>query len=87
MGTRQLQGDRNSFLRDRKTGNTYKVPYGWHGFSDLMLAESGSDNFPTVNFVGIRVLEGRDANGFMSLYHNRGSDVYCKMQSEWKKTT
>ena len=83
MGTRQLQGG-VTFLRDRKTGNTYNVPYGWHGFSDLML-QNLRDNFPTVNFVGIRVLEGRDANGFLGLYYNRGSNVFHKMQSEWKK--
>ena len=83
MGTRQLQGG-VTFLRDRKTGNTYNVPYGWHGFSDLML-QNLRDNFPTVNFVGIRVLEGRDANGFLSLYHNRGSNGFHKLQSEWKK--
>ena len=83
MGTRQLQGG-VTFLRDRKTGNTYNVPYGWHGFSDLML-QNLRDNFPTVNFVGIRVLESRDANGFLSLYHNRGSNVFLKFQSEWKK--
>ena len=83
MGTRQLQGG-CTFLRDRKTGNTYNVPYGWHGFSDLML-QNLRDNFPTVNFVGIRVLEGRDANGFLGLYYDRGSNVFHKMQSEWKK--
>ena len=43
------------------------------------------DNFPSVNFVGIRVLEGRDANGFLGLYHNRGSNAFFKLQSEWKK--
>ena len=83
MGRRQLTGG-NTFLRDRKTGNTYQVPYGWHGFSDLML-QNLRDNFPSVNFVGIRVLEGRDANGFLSLYHNRGSNTFLRLQSEWKK--
>ena len=83
MGTRQLTGG-VTFLRDRKTGNTYNVPYGWHGFSDLML-QNLRDNFPTVNFVGIRVLEGNDANGFLSLYHNQGSNMFLKFQSEWKK--
>ena len=84
MGCRQLSGG-VSFLRDRKTGNTYQVPYGWHGFTDMML-KNLRDNFPSVNFVGIRVLESRDANHFMSLYHDRGSNVFHKMQSEWKKT-
>ena len=83
MGTRQLSGD-VTFLRDRKTGNTYQVPYGWHGFSDLML-QNLRDNFPSVNFMGIRVLEGRDANNFMRLYYDQNSDEFRKIQSEWKK--
>ena len=83
MGTRQLNGG-NTFLRDRKTGNTYQVPFGWHGFSDLML-QNLRDNFPTVNFVGIRVVESRDANGFFRLYHDQNSDAFRKLQNEWKK--
>ena len=83
MGTRQLQGG-CTFLRDRKTGNTYNVPYGWHGFSDLMI-QNLRDNFPTVNFVGIRVLESRDANGFLRLYHDQNSNAFRKLQNEWKK--
>lgn len=83
MGTRQLSGG-VTFLRDRKTGNTYNVPFGWHGFSDLML-QNLRDNFPTVNFVGIRVLESRDANGFFRLYHDQNSDAFRKLQNEWKK--
>jgi hypothetical protein len=82
MGVRQLSGG-VTFLRDRKTGNTYQVPYGWHGFSDLML-QNLRDNFPTVNFVGIRVLESRDANHFMKLYTVPGVDL-CKIQNDWKK--
>ena len=83
MGTRQLSGG-VTFLRDRKTGNTYNVPYGWHGFSDLML-QNLRDNFPTVNFVGIRVLDSRDANHFMKLYYDQNTDDYWKLHREWKK--
>ena len=83
MGTRQLSGG-VTFLRDRKTGNTYNVPYGWHGFSDLMLRNL-RDNFPTVNFVGIRVLDSRDANHFMKLYYDQNTDDYWKLHREWRK--
>jgi hypothetical protein len=83
MGTRQLTGG-STFLRDRKTGNTYQVPYGWHGFTDMML-ENLRDNFPTVNFVGIRVLDSRDANHFMKLYYDQNTDDYWKLHREWKK--
>ena len=83
MGRRQLHGG-STFLRDRKTGNTYQVPYGWHGFSDLML-QNLRDNFPTVNFVGIRVLESRDANSFIKLYYDQFTNEYQKVFSDWKK--
>ena len=43
------------------------------------------DNFPSVNFIGIRVLEGRDANNFIRLFHEHGSDEYFKITSEWRK--
>ena len=82
MGRRQLHG--GSFLRDRKTGNTYQIPYGWHGFSDLML-QNLRDNFPTVNFVGIRVLESRDANSFIKMYYDQFTDEYQKVYGDWKK--
>ena len=59
-------------------------PFGWHGFSDLML-QNLRDNFPTVNFVGIRVVESRDANGFFRLYHDQNSPAFRKLQNEWKK--
>ena len=83
MGVRQLPGG-ISFLRDRKTGNTYKVPYGWHGFTDLLLRNL-RDNFPSVNFIGIRVLEGRGVSDFMKLYYDVYSDELIKLQSDWKK--
>jgi hypothetical protein len=43
------------------------------------------DNFPNVNFVGIRVLAPRDANHFIKLYHSQNSEKYTKIHSEWRK--
>ena len=83
MGTRQLPGG-ITFLRDRKIGRTYQVPYGWHGFSDLLL-QNLRDNFPSVNFIGIRVLEGRDCNNFIKLYYDWSTKEYPKVLSDWKK--
>ena len=83
MGTRQLYGG-VSFLRDRKTGNTYQIPYGWNGFSDLMVRNL-RDNFPSVNFVGIRVLESRGTNDFIKLYYNYGDTDYDKIMFDWRK--
>tara|TARA_Y100000996_G_scaffold180133_1_gene140830 strand:- start:2892 stop:5036 length:2145 start_codon:yes stop_codon:yes gene_type:complete len=83
MGTRQLPGG-ITFLRDRKIGRTYQVPYGWHGFSDLLL-QNLRDNFPSVNFIGIRVLESRDCNNFIKLYYDWSTKEYPKVLSDWKK--
>tara|TARA_Y100000992_G_scaffold261891_1_gene197443 strand:- start:1179 stop:3323 length:2145 start_codon:yes stop_codon:yes gene_type:complete len=83
MGTSQLPGG-ITFLRDRKIGRTYQVPYGWHGFSDLLL-QNLRDNFPSVNFIGIRVLEGRDCNNFIKLYYDLSTKEYPKVLSDWKK--
>ena len=83
MGARQLPGG-ITFLRDRKIGRTYQVPYGWHGFSDLLL-QNLRDNFPSVNFIGIRVLESRDCNNFIKLYYDLSTKEYPKVLSDWKK--
>ena len=47
----------HGFLRDRKTGNTYKFDYGWHTFTQTLLTNM-RDKFPSVNFIGMRVLGG-----------------------------
>ena len=73
-----------TILRDRKTGNMYKFESGnFNGFSDVML-KNLKDNFPEVNFVGIRLLAPRDANNFLKLYYDHGEEL-IKLQNEWKK--
>ena len=74
----------NTFLRDRKLGTTYKVDYGYHTFTDTLL-KNLKDNFPSMNFVGIRVLESRYASRFIQLYHSQHDKQYEKIQSDWKK--
>ncbi len=43
------------------------------------------DKFSSVNFIGIRVLEGRNANRFIGLYHEYSDKQYQKIQNDWKK--
>jgi hypothetical protein len=74
----------NTFLRDRKIGTTYKFDYGYHHYTDVLL-HNLKDKFPTVNFIGIRVLAGRDANRFIGLYHSTVDKQYDKIQTDWKK--
>ena len=73
-----------TFLRDRKLGTTYKIDYGYHQFTDALL-KNLKDKFPSVNFIGIRVLEGRNANRFINLYHEIGDKQYEVIQNDWKK--
>ena len=66
MTTRRIHSD-STILRDRKMGTTYKIGYRHNDFVDTML-NNLKDNFPYVNFIGIRVLVPRDARSFMRLY-------------------
>lgn len=83
LGTRHINPD-NSFLRDRKTGMNYKFGYDYHGYTDTLL-KNLKDKFPSVNLIGIRVLESRDANRFIQLYHSWKDKKYDAIQSDWKK--
>jgi hypothetical protein len=74
----------NGFLRDRKTGNTYSLNVEWYGFTDVLLRNL-RDKFPTVNFIGMRILESRDANSFIRRYTGWVSTEYDKIVNIWKK--
>ena len=70
------------YLRDRKTGQTYKIPYAWYDFHNMMI-ENLCHRFPEVNVIGIRVLQSRDVNSWM----RRGTslDEFLKLQKVWKR--
>lgn len=70
-------------LRDRKTGNTYNVINNYIGFTTKIL-ENLRDNFVDVNFIGIRVISGRDANSFIRL-HCKNYDQRESIMKTWKK--
>jgi len=73
-----------TFLRDRKLGTTYKFGYGYHEFTDVLLRNL-KDKFVDMNFIGIRVLEGRNMSRFAQLYYSSLDKEYEKIQSDWKK--
>ena len=79
LGCVNCHGGR-SFLRDRKLGRTYNLKYAYRDFTDALLHHL-QDKFPSTNFIGIRVLEGRDARYFIGHYHYDND----KLMSEWKK--
>ena len=73
-----------TFLRDRKLGTTYMFDYAYNSYVDAIL-QNLKDKFSDINFIGIRILSGRDATRFIHLYHDYGTDDYLKLQSSWKK--
>ena len=73
-----------TFLRDRKLGTTYMFDYAYNSYVDALL-QNLKDKFSDINFIGIRILSGRDATRFIHLYHDYGTDDYAKLQSSWKK--
>ena len=85
MGT-QYMSDR-CVLRNRKTGHTYSCAGlgHWADVTDLMLQDI-RQSFPSVNFIGIRVLGNRDAGQFLRRYtgYDEGNG-YENMMKVWKK--
>jgi hypothetical protein len=82
LGVNSIGG--NAFLRDRKTGNTYSFNVEWYGFTDVLLRNL-RDKFPTVNFIGMRILESRDASSFIRRYTGWINPEYDKIMNTWKK--
>jgi hypothetical protein len=82
MGTAHIGP--NAFIRDRKTGMTYSCDCDYHEFTDVLLRNL-RDRFTDMNFIGIRVLESRDAGGFIRRYCGYYGETYEKTMSAWKK--
>jgi hypothetical protein len=74
----------STFIRDRKLGTTYKIGHGYYNFTDVLLRNL-KDKFSSMNFIGIRVLEPRNASRFIQLYHSHNDKQYEKIQNDWKK--
>ena len=82
MGTAHIGS--NCILRDRKTGNTYNLDGEWYEMTDILL-HNLRDKFVDTNFIGIRVLESRDATQFIRRYCGYYGDEFEKVNSSWKK--
>jgi hypothetical protein len=72
------------FIRNRKTGVTYAVSPKYWDFTNT-LVQCVKDELPFVNFIGIRLLNGRDAHEFIRKYNNGHSLESGRLIGEWKK--
>ena len=77
MGTQYINED--CFLRNRKTGKTYQLTDNWYKFTPILLRDI-SDSLSNVNFIGIRVMDSRDAGRFL-----RANDLDCNSEEYTKK--
>ena len=82
MGTSYI--GTNCFLRDRKLGSTYQFDDSYWGFTNTLLRHL-QDKFIDVNFVGIRVLESRDAGAFIRRYCGYQGNEFDETMKDWKK--
>ena len=84
MGSRSI--DNSCFLRNRKTGKTYRTGDSWHSFTPILLKDL-RDTFPDVNVVGFRIMSPRDVSSFLRV----NCDDYNSLEVEkhkitWRKT-
>ena len=68
----ELWPSQNSFLRDRKTGNTYKLDSTYDHYANFttVLLNNLRDRLTDVNFIGIRVLPPREIGSFIGYSKN-----------------
>ena len=74
----------NAFLRDRKNGMTYHCGNNWYEMTDVLL-KNLKDSFKDTNFIGIRILESRDAGSFIRRYCGYTGELHDKTMIAWKK--
>jgi hypothetical protein len=80
-GYRQVyQGD---FIRDRKTGNSFKIDHPYHGLTTALLDQLKA-RFPQTSFIGMRLLCPRDATVFIRKFVE-DYDRSERMISRYKK--
>ena len=72
MGCRNIRPD-HTYLRNRKTGHTYKFGYKYWEFTEVLL-EDLKETFPDTNFIGIRLLSSGDFGKFVRRYDPYISD-------------
>jgi hypothetical protein len=56
----------------------------YSSFTDVLLRDL-RDSLPDINFIGIRVIESRDAGFFIRRYCGNYGEIYEKVMNSWKK--
>lgn len=78
------------YLKDKKLKTTYRFPrysyYATHKFTDVLLRHL-KDVYPSVSFIGIRLLSAGEIGSFVRnhLENNNDSQSYDKIMDDWKQ--
>ena len=83
MGLRNINHDK-CFLRDRKLGKVYKFGGEWHKFTKTLI-NNLKDKFPSVNFIGFRIINSRDARSFIRLHYYTETKERLAVENDWQK--
>jgi hypothetical protein len=79
MGVGRLtMGD---YIRNRKTGYTYKVPGQYYEFTELLLKDL-KESFPDVNLIGIRIASNYDFKPFLRRYMEVSDELMKVIRKE-----
>ena len=81
--TRRRVRSNSDYLRNRKTGVTYSISPKWWEFTTSLI-ECLKGELPSVNFIGIRLLCGRETAEFIRRYYGYSIET-GKLLAEWKK--
>ena len=80
-GLRQVYME--DFIRDRKTGNSFRIDHPYHGLTTALLNQLRV-RFPQTSFIGMRLLSPRDASAFIRRFiTNYGESE--KLIAQYKK--
>ena len=83
MGSRSIMNG-TVYIRDKHNRKTYFCKSNHHEVTSALLNQLRG-RFPDVNFIGIRVMDGRDANSFIRRYMDWDFDKVQHIQAGWKK--
>ena len=75
-----------AFLRSRRTGHVYNLGYRYWDFTQALLKDI-KDTHSDVNFIGIRLLAGKDFGGFIKRYCPDTSEDIIKRLRKLKSVT
>ncbi len=85
LRVKSLRANR-AFLRNRKTGHLYNLGYRYWDFTQAFLKDL-KDTYPDVNFIGMRLLAGKDFGGFIKRYCSDTDEDTIKRLRKLKSVT